>query len=760
MIASLDSAASPGGTVQPAAVIWTDPTGQWRPVVRAMSGALPQLFTLGPYDPSTRTGPVIWLRTVIERKLPEAMPPEGKVPILYLPNVRRQDLRAAGECPQDLRPLVELQYRGTTWHQQNGRDWTVDAFMTSDKGLQLDIASDTRTREAMARALPVLATTPVAHLRGRRLTADDFDRLSVDDPVRAVLVWMNALDDFRRAADDTRWESFVSTCQSRYKFDPAKVAPAHVATSIVNGEPVFDEIWNRFAEAPQLYPNLYAVLKQAQPKDLFARANERSPGTNEIEEAQLRAKFTGLADKPAHEVRRVLQDLDGRHAARRTWIWARLGYASLAEVLEPLARLAKHTERPFAAATLKAAVAGYADGGWEADNAALEALLRVPSGADGRLVERLVRAVYEPWLDESARAFQVLVQEDPNEMRQLAEPVAGDRGECVVFVDGLRFDVGGRLLVILEARGAKVRMGHRVTPLPSVTTTGKPYASQAHGAFEGTDMTEDFDPVISASKRPYSRDLLRKTLVSLGVDVLEDGHVRMASNATRGGWVEIGEIDDLGHRLNDRLIDQIGREIDTIADRVMELLSAGWSRIRIVTDHGWLFLPGSLPKVDLPKSVAVRKGHRVAPLKGASQTELPTYAWHWNPSVTMISPPGIGVFYSEVGYAHGGVTLQECVIPDMVVEGAKRTASARIASEGWSGLRCRVQVEVEGGPYTLDIRPKGQERSIAAVSKQVAASGEVLLIVEDDDFEGRAAEIVLLDDDNRVVDARETKVGG
>ena len=64
----------------------------------------------------------------------------GRVPILYLPGVSRQDLRAGGDCPLDLQPLIELQYRGAVWHQRNGRDWTVEAFLTSEDGLGLDIA--------------------------------------------------------------------------------------------------------------------------------------------------------------------------------------------------------------------------------------------------------------------------------------------------------------------------------------------------------------------------------------------------------------------------------------------------------------------------------------------------------------------------------------------------------------------------------------------------------------------------------------------
>ena len=52
-----------------------------------------------------------------------------------------------------LQPLVELQYRGEVWHQRNGRDWTVEAFLVSEDGLDLDVARDTQTREAILRAI-------------------------------------------------------------------------------------------------------------------------------------------------------------------------------------------------------------------------------------------------------------------------------------------------------------------------------------------------------------------------------------------------------------------------------------------------------------------------------------------------------------------------------------------------------------------------------------------------------------------------------
>jgi hypothetical protein len=157
---------APEGYASPAAILWTDAEAQWLPILGALRAVYPWVYTLGKYNPETRTGPAIWLKCIVDRTLPEA-PPEGETPILYLPHVRRQELRAAGDCPAHLQPLVELQYRGRVWRQSNGHDWTVRAFLVSDDGLGLDVAADRRTEEAMLRALPLLAEIDLSSLRGK-----------------------------------------------------------------------------------------------------------------------------------------------------------------------------------------------------------------------------------------------------------------------------------------------------------------------------------------------------------------------------------------------------------------------------------------------------------------------------------------------------------------------------------------------------------------------------------------------------------------
>jgi len=99
------------GTVEPVALLWTDPEGEWRELIPKLRTTLKELYTLGSFNPTERTGPAIWLKCVVDRSIPEIAPPQGVTPVLYLPNVARQDLRAAGECSMQLQP--PRTFRGT-----------------------------------------------------------------------------------------------------------------------------------------------------------------------------------------------------------------------------------------------------------------------------------------------------------------------------------------------------------------------------------------------------------------------------------------------------------------------------------------------------------------------------------------------------------------------------------------------------------------------------------------------------------------------
>ena len=118
----------------PVAVLWPDEKREWERLTPRLRMALPHFLIFGPYDKANRTGPAIWLRCVLAGKAPEITWPVGAAPIIYFPGVSRSTLRATDECPNDLKPLAELQYRGVFWSQINSKDWTVTAFLQSGNG--------------------------------------------------------------------------------------------------------------------------------------------------------------------------------------------------------------------------------------------------------------------------------------------------------------------------------------------------------------------------------------------------------------------------------------------------------------------------------------------------------------------------------------------------------------------------------------------------------------------------------------------------
>ena len=753
---------TPDGVSAPVALLWTDGDGQWKPLIPALQKTLPQLYLLGPYAPDEHQGPVIWLKCIVDRSLLYVAPEKGVIPILYLPNVARQDLRAAGDCHPLLQPLIELQYRGGVWHQRNGRDWTVEAFLTSSDALALDIARDSRTRDAMLRALPLLAQEPIAGLRGRRLEADDFDRLAIGDPVRDLLTWMSDTEAFEERSHASRWATFRDVCNREFGFDPDTDGILAAADALTEGGGKWDEVWQRFCDAPKLYPGVCTALRAAHPKDLFGLIDQsRRPGLNEDQENKLRNELEAVVEFAHGDACNKVAALDEEHKERRRWVWAQLGESPFALAMDPLGRLARAAKHTLGGATTEALISDYVAEGWRCDRAALEAQRCLKPGAEHNLIAKVVRALYEPWLDGSARRFQELLSADDADPGKLATGIEADADTCILFTDGLRFDLGMMLQERLESRGIKTRLSHRVAPMPTVTATAKPLASPAHSSCAGSSDAENFYPLVSDSGRPAKAPHLREAIARQGVEVLEGGEIRMAVGSEGGAWTEMGKIDSLGHSLDAAMVRQIEPEIESILDRIDALLNAGWSKVRIVTDHGWLLLPGGLPKIELPPYLVETKWARCAAVKGESTLSVPTYPWYWNPVLRIASPPGIGAFRINTEYTHGGVSLQECVVPDLVVERGEDSVSATITAITWRGMRCRVSVDTNASGVSVDLRLnwKQAESSIAAASKELTETGEASLAVADDSHEGAAASVVIIDQTGRVLDYRPTTVG-
>ena len=749
------------GQARPVAILWTDPKREWLPLVDLLLQNIDEYLVLGDYAPARRTGPAVWVRCVVDGTLDEPALPGDRPPIVYLPGVARQDLRAGGECPDGLRPLVELLFRGTLWRQPNGSDWTVNAFLTSRKTLGLDVAGDRATAEALLRALPEVALAPVAQLEGRRLEAEDFDRMLAGDVIRDLLRWMGDPETTRGRLGENGWHAFCNRCEDELGFNPAEEADVVAGERMAKGEEGWAAVWQRFAEAPGSYGDVAGLLRRSAPAGaLRFEERERWPDLNDEDEKTVRDALQKLTDLPHHEACEAVTALERSHGERRAWVWARLGLAPMAEMLKPLASLAT-AARQVLGGTEPADVAGaYLERGWQADLGAWQAVAAAPV-SDEACVAAAVRHLLQPWLEESARAFQAAVERRPLPRAGEQPSVNAEDDGCLVFVDGLRFDLAQRLAERLEGRGLRVDLGRRWAALPTVTGTGKPAVTPVAGEIEGDALGQAFGARLKAAGKPADAPALRNAMAVRGYQILAGDGADAPRAHPAHGWLETGEFDTLGHQRGAQLARHLEGELERVAERIERVLDAGWTSVRVVTDHGWLLLPGGLPKVDLPKHLTESRWARCAAIAGESTPDVVRAPWHWNRVQWFATPPGIACFNRSEEYAHGGLSIQECLIPDLVVtrvEGAETAGS--ITSVTWRGLRCFIEAVVRGGPVTADLRlarPTGE--SVAATAKPVDAEGAVSLVLADDEHEAAALVLVLLDDAGRVLAQRPARVG-
>jgi hypothetical protein len=746
----------------PAAVLWPDAEQQWAPLVPRLRQELP-LLTLGPYAPDEHTGPAYWLRCAIAGALPEAALPPDATPILYLPGVSKQELRAVASCPRALQPLAELQYRGVLWTQRNGRDWTLAAFLQSaDGGLGIEVAGDQATRQALERALPKLAAEPLARLRQEApLRAAFFDALLNPDEARTLLLWLADPAAYRQTVDGAAWTSFCELAERKYSFHPERDGPVTAASLLGQREGPWDTVWRRFAEAPAAYPGLPDLLRRARPQTtlpLFYHWDSW-PQDNEAAETLLRAHLTNLRDQHPGDARAALAKLEQEHAPRRAWVWAALGQAPLAYALEHLAALAHETERALGGASTADVAAAYAEWGWRADAAAVTALAAVEAAPDVAAAQAAIIAVYRPWLETTAATLQQAVAAGDPARTYAPELFAmPPPGTCILFSDGLRFDAGQRLVVTLGQRGLTCEVTWRLAALPTITATAKPVLSPVADLLAGGP---GLDLVGRVSGSRITAEGFRGQLEAAGWQVLRGDALGDPSGR---GWAELGDVDGYGHQHGWRLAHHLGAELRRLAERAQALLAHGWREVLVVTDHGWLLLPGGLPKAELPEHLTeVRKG-RCARLKASSTTDQQTVPWYWDRDVRIALAPGICCYEAGKEYEHGGLSPQECVVPviGVTVQGAAAAQTVAVAEATWRGLRCAARIVGAGPDMLVDLRTKAGDpaTSLVGVARPPQDDGSVSLLVVDDDQLGAAALIVVLAADGTVLAQAPTVVGG
>lgn len=764
------AAHNPEVQVKPACILWPDPDRQWEAVVPQLQDALPELVVLGDYAPERRTGPAIWLRCAIAGALDGIDFPVGSVPILYLPGVARTDLRAVNECPDALKPLAELQYRGTIWSQVSARDWTVLAFLKSAQGgLGLEVTADGDTRAAMITALNEVLEQDLSALEGKRLDRDFFNELLTSgDLTRDVLTWIDQGDAYAERIGPAAWGAFSNICASQLGLDPRTAGVLTAAEKLAGREGQWGAVWERFCEAPQRYPNIPDTLRKCQlPSfDLLSDVSTKGawPQWNDAEEEALRQKLLALTTATDARARSSVKELEEAHSARRNLVWAEMGQAPLAKALKHLAVLAEITKQSLAGGTLDDVESSYSKEGWKADDAVLSALQETNTDANAASVIAALRTIYLPWAEASARHVQKLVESHGYPGGSIASKpkTCPTKSECILFVDGLRFDLGKRLSTKLENAGLEVIENPAWSALPSVTSTAKPAVSPVLHEIVGQDQSEEFDPSVATSGQSLKGGYhFKKLITDAGYQILARSEVGDPSGTA---WTELGDIDHEGHERGWKLARHLDVLIAEVENRIVQLLEGGWASVQIVTDHGWLIMPGGLPKTELPTALSVNKWGRCAAIKPGAQTDTPAFPWFWNPSHHFALANGIACFRLGQEYTHGGLSLQECLTLHLQVKPSSSVlaTTVEISDVVWKGLRCTAVLAVPNESLTLDIRlqPANPSSTVVVKPKPFSVSGSASVVVDNEDLEGSEATLVIINENGATVGQVSISIGG
>lgn len=280
------------------------------------------------------------------------------------------------------------------------------------------------------------------------------------------------------------------------------------------------------------------------------------------------------------------------------------------------------------------------------------------------------------------------------------------------FVDAMRYEMGVELVRLLED-GEELAIQPAIAALPTITPVGMAaLIPGATSSFSVVQKGEKLAVRIEDSTMAVFQERL-KLLKAKVPDVAEMTLGKLLQESKSKVVKKIGnaslvivrsqEIDTLGEGGDDLLARQVmDTTLGNIARGVKKLAVMGIERFVITADHGYQF---SIPKAadmqtDNPggKTLEIHRrcwiGHGGSTPPGAIR--ITGAELGYDTDLDFIFPTGLGIFatYGGLSYHHGGISLQELVIP---VISLRLRAGVEEAETGFT-------VTIEGYPQTITNR--------------------------------------------------------
>lgn len=369
--------------------------------------------------------------------------------------------------------------------------------------------------------------------------------------------------------------------------------------------------------------------------------------------------------------------------------------------------------------TAEAAVAWYASRGWRLDWAG-EQLFKEEIDFPSKLqrVRARLRRGYLRAVDQIGAAFSELLAADTSKI--LAMPSTGEvamaelqrqKGPAaLVFLDACRFDLGQRLAEMLNQGEPALRatVTAAAAPVPSITelgmalalpitrdklrvmlnANGKNFVVQAEG-FSGTLAQAD-------DRRNWLKECL-DVKEHLGIDeVLDSDKLKPASKTRRLVAIYGQELDQHDGQLQlTGADDHLGRYVQAIR----RLRDAGYHRVIVVTDHGFFHWQPDEHEIEEQKPAGdlLWQSRRAMVGRNLSHPHAVRLPVPCSDLEAMV-PRSMNAFrtYGQLGFFHGGATLQEMIVPVVVATWPAKSTKVDVVLKpviNIATLSPRVQVQ-------------------------------------------------------------------
>jgi serine/threonine protein kinase len=414
------------------------------------------------------------------------------------------------------------------------------------------------------------------------------------------------------------------------------------------------------------------------------------------------ATCTRLSQKSGKDLLQTLAGLHGDLERHATSFWGDLSGSSdptrvsLALPWSELARLSRAAQTllevvpPTDWSTSDEALRWYTAGGWRLDSVG-EEILRNLSRSTPELLALITplreayRARWERTLIQWSDVWTAASCPTPNlptAGEWLKQTMAGSGATAILMIDALRYDLGATLAMQINSQEGTERAALHAAraPLPSITALGMGMAlplderdvraEVVDGRWQLIEIGSLLDLSVAEKRRAWLRN---HTIVP------EDGIVAL-NDVVRGEVPRPGK-GRMAVVITDDLIDQLGHDdeleliggglaLERYRTAITQLRDAGWRRVLVVTDHGFIHWAGNDDKRLAPPAPGAAYRSRRALVYPAT-TQLadphvlaPGGAWRVLPARGASSWSA----YGKLGYFHGGASLQEWIIPCVQIE--------------------------------------------------------------------------------------------